>query len=101
VDTGADGRATLRATVELAAEIAPTEALRALYHARFVAGLQHVNSIFRALYAASGGRIAVAVDLVPFGAIAVQGPKRQRVDMAGARQAVAPGEGPAPPDPEP
>jgi phenylacetate-CoA ligase len=101
VDTGADGRATLRATVELGAGIAPTEALRAVYHARFVAGLQQINGIFRALYAASGGRIAVAVDLVPFGAIAVQGPKRQRPTTAGEPQAAAPGPWPESPDPQP
>jgi phenylacetate-coenzyme A ligase PaaK-like adenylate-forming protein len=101
VDTGADGRATLRATVELGAGIAPTEALRAVYHDRFVAGLQQINGIFRALYAASGGRIAVVVDLVPFGAIAVQGPKRQRPTTAGEPQAAAPGQWPEPPDPQP
>jgi phenylacetate-CoA ligase len=78
VETDADGRTVLRAQVELGAGVEATAALRSQYQQRLIQGLQQVNSIFRAVYTASEGQIAVEVELVPFGMMVLRGPKRER-----------------------
>jgi len=72
-----DGRATLRVEVELGASVAPSDELRALYQHSVVQGLQRVSSEFRTVYEAARGRIAVEIELLPFGSFPLTTPKHQ------------------------
>jgi phenylacetate-CoA ligase len=65
--TDADGRATLHVTVELRDGIEATDALRARFQPRIVQGLVKMNSEFRDAYRSAAGRLAVVVELVPYG----------------------------------
>ena len=76
--TDPDGRGTLQVDVELSAGVEPTDALRLLYEESILQGLQRLNAGFRTVYQASNGRITAAVTLLPFGQMALRGPKRQR-----------------------
>ncbi|HEY7063848.1 MAG TPA: hypothetical protein VII06_20385 [Chloroflexota bacterium] len=80
--TDAEGRVALRVEVELRGGVEPTETLRTQYHAALVSELQRVNSIFRAVYAASSGSITLEVVLVPIGTLEFRSAKRPRASLA-------------------
>jgi phenylacetate-CoA ligase len=75
----ADGRVTVRLTVELQEGQTATDELMALYQRCVLEGLQEVSARFRAAYAASQGRTRLEVGLVPYGTLQGRGPKQQRV----------------------
>jgi phenylacetate-CoA ligase len=77
--TAADGRLTLKVAVELEAQVAASEPLRAVYQRGVLEGLLQVSSRFRAAHEASSGRLAVEVRLLPHGALAATGPKQRRI----------------------
>ncbi|HLH27240.1 MAG TPA: hypothetical protein VK066_32370 [Chloroflexota bacterium] len=72
-----DGRATLHLQIELSAGVPATEELTALYHHSVVQGLQRVSTEFRSAYEMAHGRIAVEIELMPFGSLALTTPKHQ------------------------
>jgi phenylacetate-CoA ligase len=78
----AEGRATLDVSVELRPGLAPSDELHRMYRERLLSGLQQVSSIFRAVYDMAQGRIAVDVDLLPYGALEAKSPKRPRSALA-------------------
>jgi phenylacetate-CoA ligase len=78
----AAGHTTLHVTAELRPGVVPTAELRAQYAQGIREWLRHVNSIFRTVYEASDGRIQVAAELVPYGALAARGPKQARLELS-------------------
>lgn len=93
--TDPEGRATLQVEVELRDGVEATDALRARFATRIVQGLLEVNSEFRDAYRSAADRLAVAVELVPFGTFAGGLKQRRRVRNPGDRPAPnppAPGE---------
>jgi len=77
--TDPDGAARVKVTIELRADVQPTEALRQLYHHAILTGLQRRNSEFRNAYTTAQGRLTVSITLVPFGTFAVTSSKHRYI----------------------
>jgi hypothetical protein len=63
--------------VELSAEVPAGNELTALYQHSVVQGLQRVSAEFRSAYEMARGRIAVEIDLRPFGSFRLTSPKHE------------------------